>query len=166
MPITSHLTPADRYRLAEEHLLRLDGLIDLASATATGAFEHTDGPLENFIDDCADPGMRALHATCRNVGAIVSKCIDGNYEDDIGAELQARGFNGLVARFYSPKRDYTRHAPVEGQETLSFSWGVLHSAWFYGVTYDEIWQRAVQWSKDQDEDARANAGTLAKAGNA
>lgn len=164
MPITSHLTPADRYRLSEEHLLRLDGLVDLASTTATDAFEHADGALEAFIDACAEPGMRALHSTCRDVGAIVDKCVEDNYEDCIGLNLQERGFIGLVARFYSPLRDYTRHAPVEGQETLSFSWGVLRSAWFYGANYDEIWQHAVQWSKDEDEAARAKAFNLAKAG--
>lgn len=144
-----------RAEQAFEHEVRVLQIVDMASMTATEAFDgrHLDGALEDFVDHLQDVGPWK-HDSTAELSAIMQRGSDEPEDDDDpqpehyirmeNASYAARsGFLGLAIQFGSPVRKYTAH------DSYYSGFGYLRTTWVYADTFEEAWQLGLQWAIDK-----------------
>lgn len=145
----------ERAEASNEHTLRLEGVIDLASSIECDQFYRPYGLHEDLVDDLANGWKDRFDESMRPVfDAFKRFDFDDVMDDEIGFQLYRHGLLGYVARFATP---IYNHAD---ETSTSYSWGWYTTNWFYADTIEECWVHAVEWSKQHK--AKAIAETAAK----
>lgn len=148
-------TGKERAEAANEHTIRIEGVIDLASSIECDQFYRPDGIHEDLVDDLANGWKDFFDESMRPVFEVFKRFdFDDVVDDEIGFQLYRHGLLGYVARFATP---IYNHAD---ETSASYSWGWYATNWFYADTIEECWVRAVEWSKQHK--AKAIAETAAK----
>ena len=141
---------------ANAHSLRIEAVIDLASAIECDQFYRADGPHEDLIDQL----IGGWKAHCDESMRPLFDAIKGLDEDDIDTEEVAgafaiRGLQGYVVQFALPV--YIRAT----EDSTSYSWGHYRTKWIYADRFEDAWSIAVEWAKAHK--AEAIQETAAKA---
>lgn len=148
-------TGKERAEAANEHTIRIEGVIDLASSIECDQFFRPGGVHEDLVDDIVQGWKARFDESMRPVfDAFKHLDFEDVEDDEIGFALFQHGLLGYIAMFATPI--YT-HAD---ETSASYSWGYYTTNWFYGDTIEECWERAVEWSKQHR--AKAIAETAEK----
>lgn len=146
----THLTGKQRLDIVEQHLLRIEAIVDLAAAFGSDQAERPDGALEEVLDDLfcgerrsCDPSMHPLFDIADRIHGD-----DKDYEE-LAYQLARANKLGYVVQFATPVRE---NADENG---CSFSWGHCYLKWFYGENLDHVWQLAKAWSEHEEQRAIA-----------
>lgn len=141
---------------ANAHSLRIEAVIDLASAIECDQFYRPDGAHEDLIDYLAmgwnqhcDQSMKPLFDAA---GRLIEDEVD---EEEIAGAFAMRGLYGYVVQFALPV--YLRAT----EDSTSYSWGHYRSKWIYADRIEDAWSIAVDWAKRHK--AEAIQETAAKA---
>jgi hypothetical protein len=158
----SEAKKANRVRAEQafEHEVRVLNIVDMASMTATEAFDtrHLDGALEDFVDHLLDEGPWK-HPSTAELSAIMQRRDEPEDEDDQQPEHYIRmenanyaarsGYLGLGIQFGSPVRKYTE------RDSYYSGFGYMRTTWIYADTFEEAWQLGLQWAIDKHEEDKA-----------
>ena len=152
-----------RAEQAFDHEVRVLQIVDMASMTATEAFDtkHLDGALEDFVDHLLDVGPWK-HDSTAGLSEIMQRGMEPDDEDDDpqpehyvrmeNASSAARsGYLGLGIQFGSPVRKYTAHGSYYS------GFGYMRTTWIYADTFEEAWLLGLQWAIDKHEEDKAKA---------
>lgn len=135
-------TGKERAEAANEHNIRIEGVIDLASSMECDQFFRPADIHEDLLDDLSggwrdryDESMRPLFAAFDGVD------FDDFADDEIAYFIARRGLVGYVVKFANPIYIHADEA------SASYSWGHYTTNWFYGDTIEECWVHAAEWAK-------------------
>lgn len=133
----------DRYKLAEVHGIRVDHVIDLASAFATGQFEgeqRWNSEVEDLVD-CLNLPDDHMHPSLLPLAELFKQHSD---DPDFVPEVMREygdGIHNLAVRFSTPVRTYIE----EGM--FNCSWGYSRHTWVIAETYEAAWTLGMEWVK-------------------
>lgn len=152
----SYRSGKGRADAANEHSLRIEAVIDLASAIECDQFYRPDGVHEDLIDDLAagwkphcDLSMKPLFDAA--AGLLGDECD----EEEVAGSFAIHGLQGYVVKFALPV--YLRAT----EDSTSYSWGHYRTKWVYADRFEDAWNIAVEWAKEHK--AEAIQETAAKA---
>lgn len=142
------LTGRKRLAIAEESLLRVSAVIDLASALGSAEFEFPRGPLEDFLDNLMAGERNGSDASVGPLFEVADK-IPGDDKDygELGHQLARAKLLGFAVQFQTPIRSEAT------DNSCSFSWGRCYLNWFYAETIDDAWRLAQKWSEAERQAA-------------
>ncbi|MHB0806064.1 hypothetical protein [Stutzerimonas nitrititolerans] len=154
-----------RAEQAFDHEVRVLQIVDMASMTATEAFDtkHLDGALEDFVDHLLDVGPWK-HDSTAELSEIMQRGSDEPIDEDFEPEPEhyvrmenassaARaGYLGLGIQFGSPVRKYTE------RDSYYSGFGYMRTTWIYADTFEEAWQLGLQWAIDKHAEDQAQLG--------
>lgn len=150
------LTGQQRLDTAEQFLLRVEAVVDLASVLGSSEYESPSGQLDEVLDDIW-AGDRRQHPSMHKLFDLADR-IDGDDKnnDELAYQLVQANFLGYLVQFATPvRRSATEHG-------CSFSWGHCFLNWFYAETIDEAWELAQSWSLQEKQAAIAKQEELNK----
>ncbi len=157
---------AERASLAYGCELRVQAIVDLACATATGELSSFDDfeTLDCFMDSIreldGDNVPAHIHPSLLPVATVLNQPLAGAPEDreaerarmDNNANaLGDAGLLGLAVQFATPVRKYY------SATSYSSSWGYYRTAWIYADTYQQAWELGAAWASAKHDQARAEA---------
>lgn len=142
------MTGQERYDLADEHLLRLEQVVDIALTVAADGFcENPDGAVERLMDDMADGVDPNTDPSMRPVLEAVADFIE-DMPDEVGGALVRAGLMGYACQFATPVLDKAT------SDMRMYSWSHCWLSWFYGETMVDCLQAAAAWSARLTQQAR------------
>ncbi len=146
----THLTGKQRLEITEQHLLRIEHIVDLAAALGSEQFEHPDGPLEEVLDDLLSGERRSIDASMHPLFDIAD-LIEGDYKDycELAHQLARANKLGYVVQFATPVRQNAK------ENSCAFTWGHCYLNWFYAETMEQIWVLAQKWAEQEEQSAIA-----------
>lgn len=135
------LSTEQRFNRINDGLLRLEAVIDLASAIANDEFDGPDGVVDDLLDEIGSKSM--LFPAWVGMDDLVDVCrAQIGDESEIGGILLRRNILGIAVKFATPVRDYKGR---KGSTAFQFSWGRYYTAWVYAESYEQAWERGFQW---------------------
>lgn len=133
----------ERCKQAEEHLLRVRNVVDLASIIATDATESGwPGKLEGFL------GRAQRHDSVAKLWELIKT----TKHEDAALRLQNAGFYGVLMHVETPVRKYIAPEAESKIRSCGWSWCHVYLGWVYGETYDAAWEQAVAWARQRDSE--------------
>ena len=134
----------EAHRQADDAELRTNSIIHIATTLLSPGNE---GQGRDVLDDLEiDFELMQPEAMPEEVRACLpssSECDDDEERADLFLEnLANRGVMGFLVNFSTP---VPRHTEDGG---TWFSWGMTKPAWFYGETFHEAFEKAVEWAKE------------------
>lgn len=130
--------------------VRVLGIVDMASATATEAFgeKRLRGSLEDFVDYLLDTGV-SYHPSIEplvKIFRLPEGADDGDGEPDRLYECSMlagrRGLEGIALQVECPVRSH------HSETAYSEGFGYTRTTWVYADTYEQAWEAAIAWVKE------------------
>lgn len=153
------LTHFDVQQRFEEETARLDKVIYIAGAM--GDLDRVSDELEEFLDEIHPADVVRMWGA---LPSSVAESLEAGDTDELAAWLFQQDALGWLLKFCTPA---ARHDGVG----MSFSWGVCHTQWVYGETFEAAldlgfkWvaeRRAFEVARDRQADRKAAGGRKGK----
>lgn len=138
--------------LCEQHDLRIEAVLHLGSLLYTEALEESrfgDEPLEHLLDVLCDPGLQ-LHSSL--AALVPPRLHEAEADDDSVEGVLAdywihHGICGFALQISTPVRRYHSNR----FNSWSASWGHKVIAWVYGESFEQAFEHALAWVKEEIE---------------